>query len=168
MTYTTAHHQRTTKMLWLLGSSHIFHVYISYSQWSRQWKFFRPFCFCQVDAETSPDEVFAQICQVMETFWFLVSSTPPPTSGPWVKTSSPTLWLLYRSKEICPHNPHTCTRHMFLELQQCACPRHFQLSVKLLSAFDTDKAPGCHILPYPLALSLPTALTSIYAANCQA
>uniref|UniRef100_A0A3Q3XHG2 Uncharacterized protein n=1 Tax=Mola mola TaxID=94237 RepID=A0A3Q3XHG2_MOLML len=49
-------------------NSHIFHVYISYSQWSRQWKFFRPFCFCQVDAETSPDEVFAQICQVMETF----------------------------------------------------------------------------------------------------
>lgn len=88
----------------------------------------------QIDAERSPDEVFAQICQAMETFWFLQSQQthPPPPTPPnptqpsavqdshlWRPSLSLSLSFCYiTTRRLTPTPPpshpptHTCTRHI--------------------------------------------------------
>lgn len=134
---------------------------------------FQPVCLrLQIDAERSPDQVFAQICRSMESgFWYLHLHTPNSAveEGPSKKTFS--LSLCRHPKETHSHNL-TPAPDSLNSSGMHVLPAISETSLSLL--FDTDKAPGCHILlhknaspptPSPL-LSLSVKSTSIYAANC--
>lgn len=138
------------------------------------WRFLSQLFFflncSQIDAERSPDEVFAHICQVMETFWYVQSPPTPPSSpeSPHLKTLSLSLSLssislLYRSKETYPHRPAPQT---FTHPTPVVCMSPNTPSSQRepsLSASDTDEvrlslcaSPTCISLLHQPQYMLPT------------
>lgn len=107
----------------------------------------------QIDGERSPEEVFTQICQVMETFWFVQS--PPHPRGPHMKfffLSSLVSFLLTGNHPT--RLPHTCARHFTRGVH---VPRTSQsLSVQRRSTDERLFATFCFC---PVAVSLSHSLS---------
>lgn len=107
----------------------------------------QPVCLClQIDAERSPDEVFAQICQAMEscsTFWFPQHRSHPKLfcpGGPPVKTFSlchiTRRRLTYTLMTPTPA-PNTCSLNCSGSHVPPDVLKHSQHSVKALSPLLT-------------------------------
>lgn len=123
----------------------------------------------QIDDERSAEDVFAQICQVLETFWFVLIPT-----GPQIKFFFLS-WSLYFSLALTPHNPHTPVSDISLiELQRCACPQNVPIAHSAKKKKKKEKffsAPTKRLFAtfcfYPVAVSLShsLSLTSTNAEN---
>lgn len=127
----------------------------------------------QIDAERSPEEVLAQICQVMETFWFVQS--PPRPRGPWMKFPflSSSYFLLTDAHPTRRPHTHSCQTFHSLSSRGVHAPRtspllSLQRRRREKHSFSTDKAP---LLPHSASSSCSLSfsfltLTSTNADNC--
>lgn len=133
---------------------------------------FQPVCLrLQIDAERSPDQVFAQICRSMESgFWYLHLHTPNSAveEGPSKKTFS--LSLCRHPKETHSHNLtpapdslNSSGMHVLPAISETSLSAFWHWQSAWLSHSASQKC--IPPTPSPL-LSLSVKSTSIYAANC--